>query len=256
MPLWLPLALLGVVVALPLVAMAVPAARPATFIALWVLGIGMLAAGAWIGLSWAPPDREMGDVQRIMYVHVPAVWMALIGLTVNFACSVAYLMKASWKTDAWAEAGAEVGVLFGAFGTLLGAIWGKPTWGVYWTWDPRLTTAAIAIVIYMGYLALRRFVDDSEKRATWSAVVGIIAFVDVPIIWYSVRWWRSLHQIQSTPKTVDPLMTFALRWGAVTFLCFFLAFLWQRYRLAMLQRESELAPPERPPLTQPPVAAR
>jgi len=247
MPLWLPLALLAIVALLPVVAGTVPRSRAAVFRSLLILGTLMMLALLWIGLSWAPPDREMGDVQRIMYVHVPAVWMALLALLLNFGMSVAYLFKASWHTDAWAEAGAEVGVVFGAFGVLLGAIWGRPTWGVYWTWDPRLTTAAIALVMYAGYLALRRFIDDAEKRAVWSSVVGIISFVDVPIIWFSVRWWRSLHQVQSTPKTVDPLMTFALRWGSVAMLCFLIAFVWQRYRISMAQRSTELAPPEASP---------
>jgi heme exporter protein C len=247
MPLWLPLALLAVVVALPLLAWAKPAWRSSIFHALWILGAVMLLATLWIGLSWAPPDREMGDVQRIMYVHVPAVWMALLGLLLNFIASVMYLFKSSWSTDAWAEAGAEVGVMFGAYGVLLGAIWGRPTWGVYWTWDPRLTTAAIAIVMYSGYLALRRFIDDAEKRAVWSSVVGIISFVDVPIIWFSVRWWRSLHQVQSTPKTVDPLMTFALRWSSVGLMCLLFVFIWQRYRVSMAQRDTELLPPQRQP---------
>lgn len=219
--------------------------------ALIPIALAMMVAGGWLGLSWAPPDREMGDVQRIMYVHVPAVWMALLALTLNFGCSVAFLMKSSWKSDALAEASAEVGVVFGAVGVLLGAIWGRPTWGVYWTWDPRLTTAAIMLVAYVGYLALRRFVEDPDKRAVWSAVVGIIAFVDLPIVWFSVRWWRSLHQIQSSPKTVDPAMTFVLRWNAFAFLAVLTLFLVQRYRLALREREAEVALPEALPTARP-----
>jgi len=208
-----------------------------------IVGVLMLAAGAYIGLAWAPPDREMGHVQRIMYVHVPAVWMALLCVTANFIASLTYLLTNNWKSDAMAEATAEVGLLFGAIGVPLGAIWGKPTWGVYWTWDPRLTTAAIMLVAYTGYLAMRKFVEDPEKRAVWGAVLGIIAYVDVPIVWFSVRWWKGLHQIQSTPKTVDPDMTFALRWNSFAFLAVMLAFVWYRYRLAMDERHQELALP-------------
>jgi heme exporter protein C len=208
-----------------------------------VVGVLMLIAGAYIGLVWAPPDREMGDVQRIMYVHVPAVWMALLCVTANFIASLTYLLTNKWAADAWAEATAEVGLLFGAIGVPLGAIWGKPTWGVYWTWDPRLTTAAIMLVAYTGYLAMRRFVEDPEKRAVWGAVLGIIAYVDVPIVWFSVRWWKGLHQIQSTPKTVDPQMVFALRWNSFAFLAMMIAFIWYRYRLAMEERRQELALP-------------
>ena len=208
------------------------------------VAFAMLGVGAFLGLSWAPPDREMGDVQRIMYAHVPAVWMALLAVTLNFVCSITYLFKNSWKMDALAEASAEVGVLFGAVGVSLGAIWARPTWGVWWTWDPRLTTAAIMLVSYAGYLALRRFVEDPERRAVWSAVVAIISYVDVPIIWYSVKWWKSLHQVQSSPKTVDPAMTFALRWNAFALLAFLIFFIWSRYRIALREREREVALPD------------
>ena len=210
---------------------------------LFALAVAMLAIGAWLGLFWAPPDREMGDVQRIMYVHVPAVRMALLAMTLNFVCSVGYLLKKSWRVDSLAEASAEVGVLFGAIGIALGSIWGRPTWGVWWTWDPRLTTAAILLVAYAGYLALRRFVEDPERRAVWAAVTGIVAFVDVPLIWYSVQWWRSLHQAQSSPKTVDPQMVLALRWNAFAYLALLIFFIWSRYQVAQRERRHELAPP-------------
>jgi heme exporter protein C len=210
-----------------------------------VLGVGLLASGAWYGLFRAPPDREMGDVQRIMYVHVPAQWMAMMGVTLSFLCSVSYLFRPRWWEDALAEASAEVGLFFGALGLVLGSIWGKPTWGVYWSWDPRLTSEAILLVAYAGYLALRRFIDDAERRAVWSAVVGIIIAVDIPIIWFSVRWWRSLHQLQSSPSTVDPAMRLGLRWNAFAFLALWLVFIASRYLAVRAQTVRELAPPER-----------
>ncbi|HEX8697207.1 MAG TPA: cytochrome c biogenesis protein CcsA [Myxococcaceae bacterium] len=219
--------------------------------ALPAVALGLLAWGHYIGLAVAPPDREMGEVQRIMYVHVPAVWIALVALTLNFIASVTYLFKPSWKTDSLAEATAEVGLMFGAVGVLLGAIWGRPTWGVYWTWDPRLTTAAIMLVAYMGYMALRRFVEDPEKRATWSAVVGIIAAVDLPIIWFSVKWWRSLHQVQSSPSTMDPSMVTPLRISAFGFLAFMILFILHRYRIAMSERQAEVALPDSLPTDSP-----
>src|SRR5262249_61899208 len=105
---------------------------------------------------------------------------ALLAITLNFVCSVAYLFKNSWKWDALAEASAEVGVVFGAIGITLGSIWGRPTWGVWWAWDPRLTTAAILLVAYAGYLALRRFVDDPERRTIWSPLTAIVPPPDLP----------------------------------------------------------------------------
>jgi heme exporter protein C len=204
----------------------------------------IFAYAAWVGLVWAPPDREMGDVQRIMYAHVPMVQMMLLAGTINFVASILYLFRASWKTDAIAEASAELALVFGAIGTTLGAIWGRPTWGVYWAWDPRLTTVAILLVAYAGYMALRRFVDDPERRAVWAAVTAIIIAVDVPIIYFSVKWWKSLHQVQSNPRTVDPQMVHALRWNISAFFLVFIVFLIARYRIALAARMRETTVPE------------
>jgi len=202
---------------------------------------------AWVALVQAPPDREMGDVQRIMYAHVPMVQMMLLAGTILFVCSVLYLFRASWKTDALAEASAELALVFGAIGTTLGAIWGRPTWGVFWAWDPRLTTVAILLVAYAGYMALRRFVDDPERRAVWSAVTGIIIAVDVPIIYFSVKWWKSLHQVQSNPRTVDPQMVYALRWNILAFFLVLVVLLVARYRIALAARMRETTVPEAAP---------
>lgn len=212
----------------------------------WVLpvaALAMLIVGAWIALKVTPPDREMGDVYRIFYAHVPCMWMAMFCLMLNFGAAVFYLFRPSWTADALAESFAEVGLLFGFIGVVLGSIWARPTWGVYWNWDPRLTTVAIMLVAYSGYLALRKFVEDPEKRAVWSAVVAIIAAVDVPVVYFSVRWWRSLHQTQSSPSTVDPRMLFGLYWNLAAFTLVTGLFVWSRYRIARAARARELAPP-------------
>ncbi|RKH36612.1 cytochrome c biogenesis protein CcsA [Corallococcus sicarius] len=219
------------------------------------LTLGLLGWGWWLGLAWAPPDREMGDVQRIMYVHVPLQWMAMLAMFINFVAAVTYLMRQSWKTDALAESAAEVGLLFGTLGMITGAIWGRPTWGVYWSWDPRLTSEAILLVAYTGYLVLRRFVEDPEKRAVWSAVVAIIGAINLPIVWFSVRWWRSLHQTQSSPKTVDPQMVLPLRVAAFGMLALMVLFLVHRYRIALAERRAEVALPEALPTDDPALRA-
>lgn len=208
-----------------------------------IFGLILLGIGNYWGLFVAPPERNMGDVGRILYAHVPSVWIALVALTTNFVASMLYLFKNSWKLDALAEASAEVGVIIGANGVLLGSIWGRPTWGVWWDWDPRLTTAAIMLVAYAGYLALRKFVEDPERRAVWSAVVGVVAFVDLPILWFSVKWWRSLHQVQSSPSTMSEAMQWPLRVSAFAFLFLSMAFIWYRYRIALRTREEEVALP-------------
>jgi heme exporter protein C len=185
----------------------------------------------------------MGETGRIMYIHVPLISLAMLALTINFGCSVVYLFRPSGVADALGEASVSVGLLYGTLGVLLGAIWAKPTWGTWWTWDPRLTTAAILLVIYVGYLALRRFVEDPERRATWSAVMGIFAAVDIPVTYYSVRWWRSMHQVQSNPSTVDAQMVMVLRWSYTMCLALLIVLLYQRTLVALEARRRELAGP-------------
>jgi heme exporter protein C len=162
-----------------------------------VLGIAALVAvvaSAVLSLAVAPPDAVQGEVQRLMYVHVPAAWLAYLSFFVVLIGSVAYLRTGRIRWDRLAAASAEIGVLFTAIAIALGALWGKPVWGTWWTWDPRLTTTAVLLLIYLGYLALRRVTDNPAQRARWSAVLGVVGFVDVPIVHLSVVWWRSLHQ--------------------------------------------------------------
>ena len=209
--------------------------------ALGLLALAMLTASFWVSLRIAPPDRLMGEVQRIMYVHVPAAWIGFLAFFLCFLASIAYLWRRDLKWDALAHSSAELGVVFLGLATALGSIWGKPTWGVWWTWDPRLTTAAILLAIFLGYLALRAFVEDPEKRARWSAAVGIVGFLDVPIVYMSVFWWRTLHQQPSGPETVASPMRVALLLGVASFTVFFAYLLAERYRLARLESGIEFA---------------
>lgn len=250
MPQWLPLVLLLPPVVLPAVNAFVPGLLKKTWPLLAVQGVAMVISGAYLGLEWAPPERDMGDVYRIIYAHVPQVWMALLAVTLNFVCSFIYLFAKRQKVDALAESAAEVGLYFGAVGVTLGAIWAKPTWGVYWTWDPRLTSAAVMLVYYAGYLAARRFIDSPEARATISSVLGVFGIVIPVTVYFSVVWMRSLHQPQSTPKTVDPMMVISLRWSSCAFLCLLVVFLYHRYRIAMARMDSELAQPDALPAAQ------
>jgi heme exporter protein C len=209
-----------------------------------VAAIPVLAAGLYLGLAWAPPDAMMGNVQRIMYVHFPSWIATAIGYVVALVGSVGYLARRSPRFDWLAHAGVEVGVLFNVSGLVTGSIWGRPTWGVWWTWDPRLTTTAIMLIIFTGYLLVRAFIEDSETRARVAAVVAIVGFLNVPIVYLSVRWWRTLHQIQSSPETVAPEMVVALRvmMGAFALLAVFLVA--RRYELARLVAAGE-APEDR-----------
>jgi heme exporter protein C len=183
----------------------------------------------------------MGHLQKIMYVHVPAAWNAFLAFVVVFGGSILYLWKREERWDLLAAAAAEVAAVLTALTIALGSIWGRPTWGVWWTWDPRLTSTAILLVIIVGYLALRSFVDEPERRARWSAAVGILGALNVPIVYMSVRWWRTLHQPQSSPSTVDPAYAWGLRLNAIAFLLLMIWLVRARYRAATLERMRERA---------------
>lgn len=186
----------------------------------WATLVG-LAATTVLGLFVVPADADQGDVQRLMYVHVPAAWLAFLSFGVVFVASVAYLRTGRIRWDRVAVASAEIGVLFCVLTLALGSLWGRPVWGTWWTWDPRLTTTVVLLLIYVGYLSLRSVADSPSRRAHWSAVVGVVGFVDVPIVHMSVVWWRSLHQeatvIRPGAPTMDTSMLIALLVGTVAF---------------------------------------
>jgi heme exporter protein C len=185
----------------------------------------------------------MGDVQRIMYVHVPTAWNAMLVLTFAFGCALAYLLRGGWEWETRLEAAIEAGIVLSALLCAQGAIWAKPTWGVWWDWDPRLTTTAVMVFAFLGILALRQFVDDPVKRAVWSSVAVIIAYVDVPIVYFSVKWWNTLHQGLSTPETVSRAFHWPLRINAFGVLFLVSGMIVLRTRLARLRRQAELLPP-------------
>ena len=210
---------------------------------LLIAAVACLIIGSYLGLFVAPPDEYMGDTQRIMYVHVPTAWNALLAMTFALVCAIGFLLTANWKWDARLEGSIEIGVVLAFLLCCQGAIWAKPTWGVWWDWDPRLTTTAVLLFAFLGIVALRRFVDDPVKRAVWSSVATIIAYADVPIVYYSVRWWNSLHQQQSAPSTVSKQFWLPLRANAFGILFLMTAFIMLRARISSLRLEHEMAPP-------------
>ncbi len=208
---------------------------------LGILTLVGLMSGLYLGLVWAPPDAYQGQVQRIMYVHVPTAWVAYLAFLVVFIFSILYLWRGSETFDQVAYASAEVGVVFTGLTILAGSIWGKPTWGVWWTWDARLTTTAILFLIYVGYLMLRSFVEDRSRGARYAAVLGIVGFLDIPIVHKSVEWWRTLHQAPSIMRpegaTVAPPMLFTLLVSVAAFTLLYLYLLSQRLHLERLDAE-------------------
>ena len=198
----------------------------------------VVAAQAF-SIMTSPADRDMGHLQKIMYVHVPAAWMAFLAFFVVFVYSVRYMWKQNEMHDLIAASAAEVGAVFTGLTLMLGMIWGRPAWGVWWVWDARLTSTLVLFLIFVGYLALRAFVDDPVQRAKWSAAVGAIGAINVPIVYMSVKWWRTLHQPQSTPGTLDPAYTMGLRLNAIAMLLVLIYFIRKRYEIARLERAVE-----------------
>lgn len=165
----------------------------------WLAAVS-LAAGLVLGLGVAPEEATQGNVQRIMYLHPPLAWVAYLAFGVVAVASIVYLATRRPGADRVAHASAEVGVIFTGLAIATGSIWGKPTWGTWWTWDARLTSVAILFVMYLGYLLLRGIVDDRERAARYCAVLGILAALDIPLVHFSVYWWRALHQPPSLMK--------------------------------------------------------
>jgi heme exporter protein C len=163
------------------------------------LAIAALLATAVLGLIVSPPDEVQGDAVRMLYLHVPAAWLAYLSFFVTAASSAMYLWKRTLGWDRLAGASAELGVMFCGLTLVVGSLWGRITWGVFWDWnDARLVTTALLFMLYLGYVAYRRLGATPVLRAKRSAVAGIIAFVDVPIVHMSVYWWGTIHQ----PPTV------------------------------------------------------
>lgn len=199
------------------------------------------AAFLLVALVLSPPDsgasaseNEMGEMVRIMYIHVPVANACYLAFAVTAFGSVMYLWKRTSGWDLLAAASAEVGVVFTALTLATGSIWGHIAWGTWWEWDARLTSTLLMLVVYLGYLALRRAVLDPVVRAKRAAIVGLIAFANVPIVHYSVNWWRSLHQEATLSRfdpTIDGLKLFALLFGMLVGVGVYVWLMIHRFRL-------------------------
>ena len=214
---------------------------------LWVTTYVSLAALALMALLVAPPDRVQGDAQRLMYLHVPAAWIAYLAFGVTSIASGLYLWRRT-RTSRWdriAAASAELGVLFTAITIALGSLWGRPVWGVWWAWDARLITTLVLLFLYIGYLALRKVPGSRDVLARRSAIAALIAFVDVPVVHFSVVWWRTLHQ---QPTVLNPelnpqiegVMALTLLVGVAAFTSLYLALLTSRCALARVEDEAQV----------------
>ena len=209
-------------------------------------GLVLFLFGSAYGLFVSPPERFMGEVQRIMYVHLPSAWVGMLVYTFAFGFAIASLWTNRPKWDALATGAIEVGLVLNALLLVQGSIWARPTWGVWWDWDVRLTTSLVMLLLFAGVLALRSFVEDAERRQVWTAVATIVAYVDVPLVYFCVRWWRSLHQVQSSPETVSSGMILPLRVNSFAVLFIAIWMVAMRARIEMNRRNRGLvAEPEK-----------
>lgn len=210
-----------------------------------LLGALSLASMAWVvfgGLFITPKDVDQGDAVRIMYVHVPTAWVAYLAFIVTAVASACWLLsrKHAMGFDRVAGASAEVGVIFMVMTLLSGSLWGRITWGAYWAWDPRLTTTVFLLVTYIGYLAVRGLGGSLEQRARRSAIIALLAVLEIPLVHFSVLLWRSLHQRASVLSgdgdiKMDGSMLTTLLVGVIGFTCTFTWLVMHRQRVLAMQ---------------------
>jgi heme exporter protein C len=206
------------------------------------LTIASLAVLALFGLVISPPDAQQGESVRILYVHVGTVWVAYLAFVVTAVSSAAYLWKRtrSLTWDRIAGASAEIGVVFMALTLVAGALWGRLSWGTFWVWDARVTTTAFLFITYVGYLAVRGLGGSHEQRARRSAVVALLAVLEIPLVHFSVKLWRSVHQDASVADrtsnvTLDDTMLFTLMLATVAFTLLYVWYVFHRQRVLTLE---------------------
>ena len=200
-----------------------------------------LGLALWMIFFYAPREATMGDVQRIFYVHVGSAWVAFLAFFIVLLAGVAYLRSAREFWDDLAAASAEVGVLFSSVVLVTGPLWARPVWGIWWTWDARLTSMFILWLTYVAYLALRAAIEEPVARSRYAAVLGIFGFLNVPLTYFSIRWWRTQHPqpviLGGAGSGLDPAMALTL---AVSSAALALLAVWlvrERMRLETLRRQ-------------------
>jgi heme exporter protein C len=198
----------------------------------------LVGYGFYLGLFVAPTERTMGDVQRIFYFHAPSGWTAFWLFFANLAASVVYLVKRNLKADALAVAAAEVGVVFCTVVLVTGPLWARPVWGIWWTWDMRLTSTLVLWLIYVSYLLLRRF-SEGTQTPVLAAVLAIFGALDVPLVYFSIWFFRTQHPqpVIGGNGSLDPAMRPAFWMNVLAFSVFGALLCWGRYRVELMRRQ-------------------
>lgn len=207
---------------------------------LGLLTLALLSYALYQALVVAPTEQTMGNVQRIFYYHVPSAWTAFLLFLINFVASVVYLIRRNAKADIVALVTAEVGLVFCTVVLVTGPIWARPVWGIWWTWDMRLTLTLVLWLIYASYLVLRRFSSGSQTPLI-AAVLAVFGALDVPLVYFSIWYYRTQHPspVIGRGGSLDPRMWVVLMINWAAFLCFAFMVCWSRYRLEHLKREVE-----------------
>ncbi len=209
----------------------------------WAITLILAAAGLWVGFAVAPTDFQQGDAYRIIFIHVPSAWMAML----------LYLVMAFWAAIGWmfntrmaamyARALAPTGALMTFIALWTGALWGKPTWGTWWVWDARLTSFFILLLLYVGYIALTEAIDDFRRASNAGALLALVGAVNVPIIYFSVKWWNTLHQGATISATAAPKMASTMLLGMLlmvfSFWAYSFAVVFTRARAIVLEQEAD-----------------
>lgn len=200
--------------------------------------VGLSAVAVFVALGmvflYAPREATMGDVQRIFYFHVASAWVGFLAFFVTFLAGIGYLVRGERRWDVLALSSVEIGLTFITMAVVTGSLWARPVWGTYWTWEPRLTISAVQLLIYVSYIMLRASVEDPERRARFAAVYGVAAFVTVPLSWFAIRWWRTIHPDILTGgggMALTPRMVHTLLVALAAFTLLYAALLRQRMRL-------------------------
>jgi heme exporter protein C len=210
----------------------------------WLAGLSaiLLVSGLYLGLFVAPPERYQHDTVRIMFLHVPSVWTAMMCYGLMALASLFGLVWRHPLADAAAKAAAPLGAVFTALGLITGSLWGRPTWGTYWVWDARLTSFLLLLFLYLGYIALWNAIEDEVRAARAAAILALVGAVNLPIIEFSVDWWNTLHQGESIVRAGGPAMAAVFLWPlafmAVGFTTLFFSLWLVRIRTEIVERRT------------------
>jgi heme exporter protein C len=209
--------------------------------------LALMAVATGLIFFYAPREVIMGEVQRVFYFHVASWWVGMLGLLAAAVAGGIYLVTKNRRWDIWSVSAVEISVVFGLIGIVTGSIWARPAWNTWWTWDPRLTTATIMLLIYIAYLLLRQGIDDPDRRARFGAVYVILGFISVPITFFSIRLYRTIHPVVIGSNAagaegqfdMTSTMLQVFMFSLLTFTFLFITLMWNRYRLGQLSEKVE-----------------